>query len=48
MNVLGFNESTATSAAHYNNATNDDRPGLLDSEADQRAIKAGYNHKKKP
>lgn len=47
MKVLGFSETTSTLAAHYNNATNEDKPGILDSEGDQRAIKAGYNYSTK-
>jgi len=47
MKILGFNESTAVGAAHYNNATNEDTPGIWDAEADQRALKAGFRYETK-
>ncbi len=48
--MLGFSLITLKSTAHLNNAVNgrSDNPGkdvpLLDAEADQRAIKGGYNY----
>ena len=46
MSILGFYAGTAEIAAHVNNATKDDNPGILDSASDQKAIREGYKYGK--